>query len=140
MIKTKGSLFITTPSYGDGREKISISVTDSKSRVGFLELEIDYNEFTKALVGGREGQDCDISLRGLGYIGKTRRREMIEVPMPPHEYKDRDEVAYKVCHDLLKSTDNRDWHLSKYFGSKDSFFVKDGVHYCKTQVDYYEDE
>ena len=60
----KGSISISRPSFGDGRQKISIQIKDIDSRVSFLDVEIDLDLFSSALTGLSE-QACDFKVRGL---------------------------------------------------------------------------
>lgn len=125
----KCSLSISRPSYGDGREKISIRVKDESSRIEFLEIEIDLVSFAKAITGLSEVK-CEMVTRRLEHVGKTEEIDKLEFEIPEHTYTNREEVtletALKLCPDS--------WTLDPYLGSKDSFSYKDGKEYCRVNI------
>lgn len=124
----KGTLQITSPSYGDGRKCVKISVKDSASRMKFIEVEIDYEQFTQALMGVYTSDNCEIKTRDLEHIGKTIVKKEVIAEMPKeYNYISRHKLAKEACEKIL----TEGWFAPTYFGSKDSFIMEDGVEYCK---------
>jgi hypothetical protein len=125
----KGSLTISRPTCGDGREYISIQVKDVTSRVRFLEVEISYAEFTACLTGLSETR-CDLVVRGLQNVGKTKETDRIMFEMPKHNYNDTKEVA------ILEAQKNtpKGWECDTYFGSQGSFYQKNGRSWATTLI------
>jgi hypothetical protein len=127
--KIKGSLTISRPTCGNGREYISIQVKDVNARVRFLEVEINYAEFTACLTGLSETK-CDLVVRGLHNVGKTKETDRIMFEMPKHNYNNTRETA------ILEAQKNtpEGWECDTYFGSQDSFYQKDGKSWATTQI------
>ena len=128
-MKHKGGLSISRPSYGDGRKKVSIRLSDKDAVIEFVEIEIDYDKFTEALTGMGE-TECDFEVRALHNVGKIREHKAFEFPIPKTDWSDRKEVvateAQKHCPD--------GWIADTYFGSRNSFFEKDGQNYARTTI------
>ena len=127
----KGRLTISRPSYGDDRKKISIKVKDVDAGVRFLDIEIDYADFAACLTGLAE-QDCEFTARGLQNVGKQIQRDSLVFEIG-------EATRYGVDGmEEIKSLANlatpEGWTASTYFGSKYSFFEKDGKKYAKTPI------
>ncbi len=116
-LKTKVSVNISRPSYGDGRKMMSISIQDEISGAQFCEVEIPYDEFVVALTSGMGYGVAE--LRGLDVLGKRREHKSIEFPFDSSKvkYKERENVAYNTA--LFHCPEG--WAPSKYFGSQSSF-------------------
>lgn len=88
---------------------------------------MDYDKFTEAITGLSES-DIDFEVRGLDAVGKTKLQKEVVAPVPPnYPWKERHEVARQACEEVLDDG----WIAPTYFGSRDSFFNKDGVEYCR---------
>ena len=79
MIKLKGKITISSPQYGDGRELVSIDVEDVNSHCQAINIEMSYENFTKAIIG-RGHIDCDIEFNDTGIIGKTKEHQTVMIP------------------------------------------------------------
>ena len=123
----KGKLTIGRQTYGDGRKSISIQVEDAKSRVRFLDIEISCEDFAQVLTG-LSCVECEIEVRNLGAVGKTKSTIKVEAVMPSCNYDQRTKVAYEAC----KLATPEGWKTTSYFGSKDSFFYDGKVEMAKT--------
>ena len=125
----KGSLTISRPTCGDGREYISIQVKDVNSRVRFLEVEISYAEFTACLTGRSETK-CDLVINNLSNVGKTKKTDTITFELPNHSYSNKKEIAILEA----KNRTPIGWEFETYFGSQGSFFQKDGKSWATTGI------
>ena len=86
-----GKISITQP-HGDGCDYISIKITDKSSSVEFIEVQIKYAEFARAL--GARMCSCEFRTRGLDLIGMNREHKKELVLVPHHEYSERERVAW----------------------------------------------
>lgn len=129
----KGKIDISRPSCGDGREYISIRVKDHTSKVRFLEIEIDLDEFTKALTGMGE-TPCNIKCRNLNKVGRELISKNVEVEMgddwPTSTSKS---LANQRVLKLIEKT-GKDWIIFSGFSSQNSFFKRDGKNYARTSL------
>lgn len=128
-MKHRAALTISRPSYGTGEKKISITVKDKDAGIRFLEIEIDYDTFAEALTGLSES-DCMMTVRGLENVGKNIERKEFKFKMPDCGYHNVKDVAAQEAEKLAPEG----WKVSTYFGSKDSFFEKDGERHAKTTI------
>jgi hypothetical protein len=137
MMKHKAELSISRPSYGDGREKMSIQITDEDSKTRFIELEIDLSEFTKALTG--LVVSCDMETNKLERIGKKQEAMKIEFELPKAHYHMSKESI--IDHGKLNTPEG--WVCSNYYGSQNSFRYEGGKCFARTSalrwVDKYRD-
>ncbi|WP_318826004.1 hypothetical protein [Providencia sp. PROV252] len=118
----KGKLTISRPTYGDGRELISVVVRDGASRINFLEIEINYSDFTKAITGLSE-VDCELTIRGLEQVGKKKITEA-RTALCPSRLVGKD--AYENW--LKENKQEEGWKLDAYLGSKGSVeYTENGV-------------
>ena len=124
----KGSITITSPTFGDGKEVISIQVKDETSRIRFLEVEIGYSDFTECLLGRSEIK-CELKTRGLHNIGKNKETDKIEFKMPDGKGYNKD-AAIKEA----KKATPKGWECSVYFGSKNSFFTINNEYWAQTGI------
>lgn len=122
----KGSLTISRPSYGDGRRKIRICVRDELSRNQFLEVEIDYAEFTEALTGMSE-TEIDFQVYGLENVGKLRVFEKRQIVYPDTPYNKASMESW-----LIENAQEEGWIVNPYLGSQQSVIHVDG----KTLLNY----
>jgi len=107
-------------------DKIRIYVQDNTSHIQFLEIELDYESFAKALTG-LHGVHCKSKTNGLEYIGKKRITELRSVVCPLDTY-DRE-----IFRNWLKDNCQEEgWLLSTYLGSQTSIIYADG----KTILNY----
>lgn len=128
-MKHKGKISITRPSCGDGREYISIRLEDKDSHIKFVEVEVDYGEFTKALTG-LAGSQCLLKFHNLENVGKIKEHDNISFIMPEHNYDDKDKVASIAA----ISACPKGWEPSLYFRSQKSFYRIDGVEFARTTI------
>lgn len=80
MVRLKGSLIMSRPSYSDGREAMSIRLTDEDAGVGVVEIEMSHPEFVKALTSSNG--ECEFEFNDTGTVGKLRERKQEIVVLP----------------------------------------------------------
>ena len=85
-------LTISRPSYGGGKEAISLSIVDAASGVEFVELEIPLDDFTKCLTGNPR-PDIPMITRRLDLVGKRREHKIELVFIPDSPYANRAETV-----------------------------------------------
>lgn len=113
-MKIKTSLSISRPNCSDGPKYIKISVTDEKSRVRFLELQIGLAEFAECLTG-LSYCESEAEVKFLDKVGKERIYENRTVEMPFRTY-DR-ELAQEW---LQQNCQEEGWEVNSYLGSQGS--------------------
>ena len=123
----KGKITISRPTYGDGKKSIEISVKDESSRNTFLTVHIGLEEFAEALTG-LSYVDCDLEVRALRVVGKTKETKPLKFKMPEGAGGRDSDAAKEACREFVDDG----WTASNYFGSQDSFFQQDGEVWAKT--------
>lgn len=84
MQRLPGTLSISYPHGGD-RDYVSIRLRDDASGVTFAEVEVSYEEFTRALSSMAE-RPCVIETRGCEKIGKTMEIKHVTYDLPAGMY------------------------------------------------------
>ena len=111
----------------DGEVKIELK--DAKSSITFARVSMTAEQFVRAL-SRTSYCDCDCEVFSLEKIGKQHENKTFEFEIPKFEYNERHaktaEIAKAVCPD--------GWLPDTYFGSKDSFFEKDGKFYARCTI------
>jgi len=128
-MKFKGAITISRPQ-GNNCDYISISLVDEDSRIQFVDVEIKYSDFAQ-LITGLSYVPCEVECRGLENIGKKKVVKSFEFMISDNndwsnQKEKAIELADKVCPE--------GWKISKYFGSQDSFFTKDGQRWARTHI------
>lgn len=113
-LKTKGNITISRPSNFDGTDVIRIVVRDEKSRVTFLELEIDPALFAMSLTG-RSEQECNFELYKTEFVGKTKVTEKRQLTLPFNSYDKEQIVSY-----MKENCQEEGWSVNYYIGSQNS--------------------
>lgn len=128
--KLKASLDISRPSRGDDKEYVEIRIRDEISGVRFVTLEIDLETFARALTG-LSGQEVDMEVTGLEFVGKVKEREAARVPIPK-------QLGYnrKGAEEYVKANFQREgWILDPYLGSQQS--ITGTLDDCYANIHYY---
>lgn len=121
-IKGKISLLIN-------QKQTLIELTCENSNIQFAEITLTPKQLNQVL-SRVCNVECDIEVHGLDNVGKVIHRKTHEFEMPETEWKMKKEVAGI----LAKETCPEGWKPSLYFGSKDSFFEKDGKQFARCQI------
>lgn len=118
-----------------------LEITDSSSRKKIMEISFTPIEITQLLgrMAGINGNATVAGIEDLKNIGKTRVNDIIEVPVVSKNGVDRKDIAIEKAKKLLKNSDFN-WEISDYFGSKDSFFFKEGQQYARVRISRYENK
>jgi hypothetical protein len=124
--KVKVKMTITRPSYGDNKQRISITVTDNASHIQFLDLEMKLDDFA-CMMTGLAHVEAIGEARGLENVGKTKESKELIFELPNDTYSAR-EVAPKTCQNFA----DPGWTASPYFNSQNSFFKKDDKQFART--------
>jgi len=124
----KANLTISRPAWGDGRTAISIKVGDDASRIEFLAIEIPLADFAEALTGLSK-VECDAEVRGLENVGLTRESKQIEFLVGDVDV-DWDRREENICR-LAEEATPEGWNPPTYFGSRGSFFDRDGERWAR---------
>lgn len=95
-------------------------------------------ELTQLLgrMGHVSGKADLIDEANFKHVGKTQVRDTLEV-IVTGDYNSREAEAVSKAKELLLDSEF-DWEVSSYFGSKDSFFSKDGEVYARVRITRYE--
>lgn len=126
--KLRGKITITRPSDLENDRKFRIRIQDNNSLQKFIDIEIDAEDLMLALAG--EGnQPIEFSLEDCSVVGKIKQSKPLEFLLP----EDKTGRCRKLLAENLadKNTDPG-YTASKYFGSKTSFYTKDGNRYART--------
>ena len=110
--KLKGAISIGRPSYGDGKELITIQVRDDLSRTRFADIEIGLADFVKALTGLAE-VPIVMQVRGLDNVGKIKETKSLVFQVHDADQAAAEKLAAEFC--------DEGWLPSLYFNSQKSF-------------------
>lgn len=125
-MKIKGSIDIL---YRDDIVEITVHDEDAVSIV--CSVELSSAQFCEVALGRLARQKCEIDVPDSSRIGKIRESKNFEFEMPVLNYpSNRASVAKMIA--AKKCPDG--WTPSTYFGSRDSFFKKDGKEYARTTI------
>lgn len=116
-----GKLSISRPSWGDGRETISITIEDKVSGIEFAKVHVGYSEFACALTGQSQ-MSCMVEVCGLENVGKRYVSEPRSRSVPKNIFS-HDRKA--VSNWLVENCQEEGWTLNAYLGSQSSL-VNDG--------------
>jgi len=109
---------------------LSIEIKDSGSNITFFRGLVS-PENTCAAFGRLSSVEMSAAeTYGLDKVGKTMEHKKFEFVMPPSEWKTKKQIA------SIAATDQRPdgWEPDLYFGSQDSFFMKDGVEHARCTI------
>lgn len=117
-MKLKGRISILVD--GDGA---SIEIDDATSTLPLAIIKMSAVDFCAAL-GRLANIPCEIETTSpLENIGKKMEWTYFEFEMPAKvEWKNRKEVAFQIAQQVCPEG----WVFDNYFGSRDSFFTRDG--------------
>ena len=125
----KGKITVSRPSYGDGREKIEITIEDRNAVISFLEIHMNLDDFAKCITG--EYVDCEFEARGLDNVGKVRETKTIKFKIADdYIYSGRKPLAIEKA----KKHTPDGWVASEYYGSQNSFFIKLNEQWATTSI------
>lgn len=110
-----------------GSDGATIEIRDGLSRIRFVKLTLTPEQLCRAL--SREVEiECEMQVTGLDKVGKKMEMANIEFEMP--EENRNKELAARLAGE--KCPDG--WQPDLYFGSKDSFFNRNGKLWGRTII------
>lgn len=121
---------ISRPSYSDGKERIKISIGDRDSSLRLIELEMTYDEFTRALTGVASSPAevrAIIGVEGFKNLGKIRKTKTVECAKVSYK---KDEQREEVLRDFAENYEPDGWELggdgcdSQQHGEKHHYHVR----------------
>ena len=132
----KGKITISRPCSAREDEVVSIQIYDKDARIKFIEVEIGLANMMQAITG-LGNVSCEFETRGLDCVGKVRESEPFIFEYK-HEGNYNDKAKNAHISAIAQAPDG--WTPSSYFGSKDSFFSKDGKDYARTTINRWVDK
>jgi|JI6StandDraft_1071083.scaffolds.fasta_scaffold27640_4 hypothetical protein len=115
-------------------EGTTIELRDSTAGVCFAKVTLTPEQLS-SMLSRLSNTECECEVFGLDKVGKTQERKdfvfEIEETMRSSE---KSKYLFAKATDVLISSGMEDWKSDSYFGSKDSFFSKDGNHYARTTI------
>ena len=114
---------------------LTIRLADSNAEVCFLNVSLTAEQALMAM--SRQGRvDCEFEANHLDKVGKVISHDTIIFEMPEkHNFKDRESIASKLATEKCPEG----WEPDLYFGSKDSFFYKNGKEFCQVSIVRWDD-
>lgn len=113
-----------------------IKVEDESSGIRFLKINLSAEQFM-ACLGRLSNVKCDLDVRNLDKIGKTlevgKHEFKVPVELYNRRYKERDHFD-RATQELAQNQLTDDWIADSHFGSKDSFFSKDGEQWARVTI------
>jgi len=132
MKEIKGNISIVKSSSG-ANNYLTIQLEDRESGIRFANIKIGYEGLGKVLTG-LSYVPVVYELKHTEKLGKTEERKDLVFELPEHiGYGSRVQYSEDVAHKYA----DEGWTASTYFGSKTSFFEKDGKEYAKTTQSRY---
>ncbi len=112
-------------------ETTTIELHDKTSGLQFARIQLTPAQFSRALGRGAY-TSCQIDVCGLQHLNKNMVIEKLEFPFDSSNVKweKRQTEASKAVIPFIPEG----WEADNYFGSKDSFFEKDGVKYARCTI------
>lgn len=77
----KAGLRVSRPSYGNGKEVISLSIGCESSGCQIIELEVGLADFAKALTGQQSEADISFIVSKDGFSNIGKKREVLKLPI-----------------------------------------------------------
>lgn len=124
-MKLKGSITILID-----EEETTIEIMDELSRITFVEVKLTPQQLSAAL-SRLCNIDCEIDVMGLDRVGKKHEHDKLEFEITDSLRSSRNE---KLLQHIAQSKLSDGWIAESYFGSKDSFFTKDGKPYARVTI------
>ncbi|AXN57822.1 hypothetical protein KASHIRA_01680 [Serratia phage vB_SmaM-Kashira] len=110
----RGQLSISRRDGGGVPARVTIKIRDEVSRTDFVEIEIPFDEFARALMGSAE-RPMGYRTKGLDVIGKERINENRKMIVDNVGY-DKDVYSKIIDRDFKEEG----WKACSYLGSKNS--------------------
>jgi len=116
-----------------GQNSTTIELYDADSSTTFAEITLTPEQLSSAL--SRLSQTpCECKLHGLDRIGKKMEHKPFEFEVGELNWIGREEKAYQLCLVEMKNQGLTEWKADSYFGSKTSFFEKEGKKFARATI------
>jgi hypothetical protein len=115
-----------------GQEGTTIELHDSKSSTRFATIKLTNDQLASAL-SRVSHTDCSIELVGLDKVNKKMQCQHYVFEINEEMRGIRGALNQK-CLKSLQDDNMTDWIPDGYFGSKNSFFKKDGKYYARAVI------
>ena len=125
-----GSITILCGGHTDG---VVIEIRDNDAATIFCKIELDAKQFVAALGRLSNVEAKSMEVFNLDRVGKKHEHKKLEFEIPESGYDGRKEIAIKTA----KEKCPEGWIPDLYFGSQDSFFMKDGKEYARCIIRRY---
>ena len=126
----EGSISINRTTSNIDEDYIRIEIIDELSRETIVSGKICLKDYAK-LITGLSGVKMDYVHGDLSHIGKKHENKTHVFETPDIAYTEgRKDVAYKIAVETCPDG----WEPDEYFGSRDSFFTKDGKNYARCTI------
>ena len=109
---------------------MTIEIHDQAANVTFAKVNLN-NKQALQVMSRLARTDCEIKVFGLDKVGKQVESKPFEFELPRKRYQMSELEVANIAKELLKDSS---WIPSTYFGSKDSFFDRDGKPYARTHM------
>ena len=116
-----------------GAEYTTIEIEDHNASTRFVRIKLTPEQLSKCL--SRQALvECEIEVSGLNKVGKVHENKnfTFEIPDNLRGSSNSDELS-QICQHLLDEN-NEGWVCDGYFGSKNSFFEKNGKVYARAVI------
>lgn len=112
------------------KDGLSLKIKDAASGITFLRAALTSEQVMAAF--SQQGLvDFEFEAMGLDKVGKQIQRDTLVFEMPEkYAWKDRDNIAEKLAVESCPEG----WEPQLYFGSRNSFFQRDGREFGRIQI------
>ena len=111
-------------------EGMRLEIYDDEARLRIVKITLN-NKQVCQMLSRLSNVNCEnTEVFGLDKIGKKHTNKSFDFPMPEHEWSNRIKVALKE----IKKVCPKRWESDDYFGSRDSFFLKNGKEYARVTI------
>lgn len=108
-----------------------IELIDNDSRTTFARVRLNPVQSVQAL-GRLSHTTCQIEVNGLDKVGKKQIHKPFEFKLPDNFDKYKRDIDF--VGELANASCPEGWFVDNYFGSKGSFFEKDGEQWARTTI------
>jgi hypothetical protein len=112
------------------REYTTIEIHDDEANIKFATIELTPEQLSMCL-SRQASVNCKLIVRGLEKVGKKHENKSFEFILPKW-YANRDDRVRLA--EYAQSLLSNGWIADAYFGSQDSFFMKDRVGYGRCTI------
>ena len=113
------------------QDETTIEVECGKSSTKFVEIKLTPEQLSSALSRSAYTPCKSVEVHGLDRVNKKHECKGYEFKLPECSWDNHKEKAIETAQELLKDSK---WEPDLYFGSRDSFFQKDGEEWARTTI------